>query len=332
MSESVSIAICTKDRPEDLERTLHVLITTHPASPFLNEILIVDNSATGTAKSVVTAARRGCTHRISYYHAATPGVSAARTRALREAQGDILIFVDDDMDVSSDFVESHTLALREYDVAVSLGRIIPDLGAIEQDWLIAAHSEMLGGPSGRLDLGATARLLPNGPAGFGGNTAIRVACVPPGLVFPDALGWSRNGDRLGSEDTYFFGKLARKHGSVYTPQASVLHRVPASRLGPEYFRLYNIGHGRASIRLTLLKTQRSRAWLVLVIITQSMKWFRYLWPVKFVSATKRWVRISKRQYALGKILESFRLLLHPRLSAEILQQSGEADGPPSLNR
>lgn len=323
MSDFVSIAICTKDRPKDLERTLRVLISTTSSNPLLREILVVDNSVTGTAQEVVNAARDPDAPKISYFHVSTPGVSSARTKALREAHGDILIFVDDDMDVSFDFVESHAQALGKFDVAVSLGRIIPDLGAIDQDWLIEAHSEMLGGPSGRLDLGATSKLLPDGPAGFGGNTAIRVDRVPPGLTFPDALGWSRSGKRLGSEDTYFFGKLAEMHGSVYTPSASVLHRVPTDRLGPEYFRLYNIGHGRASIRMALLKEKHSRPWLILVIITQSMKWFRYLWPVKFVSETKKWIRVRKRQYALGKILESFSLLFHPEFTSTLFQPPAE---------
>ena len=104
-------------------------------------------------------------------------------------------------------------------------------------------------------------------------------------------------------------------------------RVPASRLGPEYFRVCNIGQGRASIRLALINRKRPKPWLILVIITQSMKWFRYLWPVKFVSARK-WVRIKKRQYALGKILESSSLLFHPESAAELVQWSAESKQPP----
>ncbi len=328
MSPSVSVAICTKDRLEDLKRTLSVLISTHATNPLLKEIVVVDNSATGTAQEVVAAAREEGAPTLSYFHVSTPGVSSARTKALREVRGDVLVFVDDDMDVSPDLIESHSRALSEFGVGVSLGRIVPDLASVDQAWLAAAHNEMLGGPSGRLDLGPSQKLLPDGPAGFGGNTAIRVDCVPSDLTFPDALGWDPNGVRFGGEDTYFFGRLAALQGAVYTPKASVVHRVPASRLGPKYFRIHNVGQGRASIRLALINKKHSRPWLILVIFTQPMKWFRYLWPVKFGS-TKKWVRIKKRQYAIGKILESFNLLFHPEFAAKLVQQSAETEYPPS---
>src|SRR5882724_13388305 len=80
---AVTVAVCTRDRPEDLARCLDALAALR--YPGL-ELLVVDNApATRDAHGVV-AARPG----VRYAVEPRPGLGWARNRALAEATGEIL--------------------------------------------------------------------------------------------------------------------------------------------------------------------------------------------------------------------------------------------------
>jgi GT2 family glycosyltransferase len=86
---SAAIAICTRDRPHDLTRALRAIIRIagreHP-------LLVVDNRPTTGATADVVAAHPS----VRYIREDTPGLNAARNRALREAATDVVAFCDDD--------------------------------------------------------------------------------------------------------------------------------------------------------------------------------------------------------------------------------------------
>jgi GT2 family glycosyltransferase len=63
----------------------------------IDEIVVVDNDAEPTAQATVSELiSGGFPHRIRYAHEHRPGLAAARNRALDEAGGDVLVFIDDD--------------------------------------------------------------------------------------------------------------------------------------------------------------------------------------------------------------------------------------------
>jgi glycosyltransferase involved in cell wall biosynthesis len=86
---SATIAVCTRDRAEDLARSLRAVTEIagrdHP-------VLVVDNhpSTDATLRLVATYPH------VRYVREDTPGLNAARNRALRESATDIVAFTDDD--------------------------------------------------------------------------------------------------------------------------------------------------------------------------------------------------------------------------------------------
>ncbi|HVR99568.1 MAG TPA: glycosyltransferase, partial [Thermoanaerobaculia bacterium] len=86
----LSVAICTRKRPEQLRRALASfgVQTLHP-----HEVLVIDNSPDDdrTRRLVEDAF-----HGVRYVAEAVPGLDFARNRALRTATGDVLAFLDDD--------------------------------------------------------------------------------------------------------------------------------------------------------------------------------------------------------------------------------------------
>ncbi|HNB54769.1 MAG TPA: glycosyltransferase family A protein, partial [Anaerolineales bacterium] len=85
---SATIAICTRDRPADLQRCLDALTRTHAEY----EILVIDSCSTqpDTREVVQTFPT------VRYIREDKPGLDRARNRALREAHHEFVAFIDDD--------------------------------------------------------------------------------------------------------------------------------------------------------------------------------------------------------------------------------------------
>ncbi len=96
-----SVGILTYQRPDRLARTLasvaSIDLNLVASSWQIGEVLIVDNDRQPTAKEHVERIEaKGFPFPISYVHEPSPGLTAARNRALDEASGSVLVFIDDD--------------------------------------------------------------------------------------------------------------------------------------------------------------------------------------------------------------------------------------------
>lgn len=100
---TVCIGILTYQRPDSVVTALSSLggiaPEHHPAAPAapwrFKEVLVIDNDRTPSAAEAV-AAIGGLAAPVRYVHEPTPGLAAARNRALDETTADILVFMDDD--------------------------------------------------------------------------------------------------------------------------------------------------------------------------------------------------------------------------------------------
>ncbi|NAZ86488.1 glycosyltransferase family 2 protein [Kineococcus indalonis] len=92
----VTIAVCTRERPADLQRCLERLraVRYRPL-----ELLVVDNAPASRATRDVVARAAAHDARVRYVVEPRPGLSRARNRALAEASGEVLAFTDDDVHV-----------------------------------------------------------------------------------------------------------------------------------------------------------------------------------------------------------------------------------------
>jgi GT2 family glycosyltransferase len=85
---SVSVVVCTRDRPDDLARCLDSLGSL--ATPPL-EVIVVDNCPSDERTRVLCEARP-----VRYVLEPVPGQSRARNRGIVEARGELVAFTDDD--------------------------------------------------------------------------------------------------------------------------------------------------------------------------------------------------------------------------------------------
>lgn len=118
---SLTIAICTKDRPENLERCLQSLQELVKQTSGL-EILVIDNAPSDErTKQLVNSLPW-----VLYVREPKPGLDFARNQALHSANGEILAFLDDDVVVDRRWLVGLMTAWRENpDAAAFTGLVLP---------------------------------------------------------------------------------------------------------------------------------------------------------------------------------------------------------------
>jgi glycosyltransferase involved in cell wall biosynthesis len=112
----VSVLIPTIERYPYLDKLLSQLRNqTIPA----HEILIVDQTPQPTRRPDMYAAFQDLPLRVIYQE--QPGQSSARNAGLSAAQGDYILFLDDDDEVPADLIEKHLVNLWRFDAEASSG-------------------------------------------------------------------------------------------------------------------------------------------------------------------------------------------------------------------
>lgn len=86
---TATVAVCTRDRTDDLRRCLDALRTLPDDG---QEVLVVDNCPSSDATRDLVARYPG----VRYVREERAGLDIARNRALHEARGDVVAFTDDD--------------------------------------------------------------------------------------------------------------------------------------------------------------------------------------------------------------------------------------------
>jgi len=122
---SLTIAIPTKDRPHYLLRCLESLkktITHSRSIPSSIEVLVVDNAPSDNRTREVVASFS----EVRYLCEPLPGTNFARNRALEEASGHLLVYIDDDVVVDRGWLSGLLEAWSENpDAAAFTGLVLP---------------------------------------------------------------------------------------------------------------------------------------------------------------------------------------------------------------
>lgn len=107
MSLAISVVVATRNRASVLARCLAAL-NAQALDGSVYEVLVVDDASTDDTPAVVARAQRDARHPIRAYRLTErSGVSAARNTAIREARGEIVVFVDDDSLALPGFLAAH---------------------------------------------------------------------------------------------------------------------------------------------------------------------------------------------------------------------------------
>ena len=124
MSVAVSVITPTRNRAAMLARCLHYL-SAQALAPERYEVLVVDDASTDETRAVVEQAARTarCAVRPFWLPERT-GVPGARNHAIREARGDVIVFVDSDNLAAPSFLQAHLAIHEAHHSAVGRGPVI----------------------------------------------------------------------------------------------------------------------------------------------------------------------------------------------------------------
>jgi GT2 family glycosyltransferase len=222
---AVSVLIPTHDRSQSLRRTLQALAAqTYPANHF--ETLVIANGCHDDTAVKVRALATPFTLRLA--EIPTSNVSLARNTGAAIARGDLLVFVDDDVEPLPGHIQAHASAHLSAPNLIAMGPYLAPvlkkppgmvlerlrrLGASNPEWLTAEnpalHWEYFGG---------------------GGNFSIRKDLF----------------EHVGGFDTAFsryqdmeFAYRAEKHGArlIFLPAAGAYHYAYENRSLMQYLRI-----------------------------------------------------------------------------------------------
>jgi glycosyltransferase involved in cell wall biosynthesis len=243
---TVTVVLCTYNRCQSLANALQSVSASEMPSSIAWEVLVVDNNSTDQTREVVEGFARRHPGRFRYLFEPTPGKSHALNAGIRDAHGDILAFIDDDVTVEKNWLRNLTGVLVGNAWAGSGGRILPEKTLSPPPWLPLDGPDNMGGILALFDLGDESIELSQPP--FGTNMAFQKTMFEKHGGFRLDLG-PRPGSELRNEDTEFGRRLLSAGERLrYEPSAKVYHRVPEERLTTGYFLKFCFDHGRASIR------------------------------------------------------------------------------------
>jgi GT2 family glycosyltransferase len=174
------------------------------------------------------------------------GLSGARNSGARIAQGDVVVFLDDDAVASEDWLEHLIAPFADSRVAVVGGAVEP-IWAVERPvWFPDEFGWVVGYSHRGVP---TQTSIVRNP--FGGNMAIRVDVLQAIGGFRSGIG--RVGTRpAGGEETDVCIRLLRADPGalvIFEPRARIAHHVPAARTTLRYFasRCYHEGISMAQL-------------------------------------------------------------------------------------
>lgn len=230
---SISVVVCTRNRPGQLEACIEAL-ETQEYHAF--ELVVVDNTDGDPETSSIA---RAATRSLSVQYVIEPrvGLSRARNRGAEAATGDVVAFLDDDATPDGYWLAELACGYELVEnVACVNGPILPaELDTPGQDWI----SRYGGHSKGRdfteqvfdaSDPAGQSPLYPLPPFGAGGNMSFRRDVLAELGGFDHALGAGTPAG--GGEETLHFTRLLLGgHRIVYRPGAFVWHRDQTSLEG-----------------------------------------------------------------------------------------------------
>lgn len=241
----VTVAICTWNRAKLLDSTLVSFRTLQVPAGLTWELIVVDNNSTDGTPDVV---RRHAEHLpIVALFEPRAGKSHAANLAVSMAKGDLIIWTDDDVKLSPDWLKAYVDAASEWpDAAYFAGPIDPWFESTPPPWILR-HLDDLKGVFVIVDHGPTQRKLLSSDAVFGANMAFRASAA---RRFPLNAELGRiKGSLLGADDTELIRRAvnAGMYG-VWVPSARLEHYNPTTRLTLEYVKRWYSDAGRSLVR------------------------------------------------------------------------------------
>jgi glycosyltransferase involved in cell wall biosynthesis len=243
----ITVILCTYNRAGSLTKTLESIVAQILPPSVGWEILVVDNNSSDETCKVVEKFRGRYPERVRYLLESQQGVSYARNAGIRNANGDILAFIDDDETAATGWLQNLTSNLGNDEWAGAGGRVVPQWICSRPRWL-SSEGPFILAPLAAFEADPEREQLDE-PA-FGANMAFRKQVFDRLGGFRTDLG--RSGKSLLSNEDTEFGRrlLAVGRRPRYEHSAVTYHPVEEYRVRKAYYLQWWFNKGRSDVRET----------------------------------------------------------------------------------
>ncbi len=237
----ISVLIATRDRARLLEATL-LALRQQRLGPIGWEVIVVDNGSVDNTSALLSTFRESLP--LTVLHEQMPGKSGALNRALEVAQGDLLVFTDDDVGPATSWLaEIYKASRRWMTCSIFCGPIIPNYPSGAPSWLQQR-------PYASVAFGKFEFPLPEGPlpdkrTPHGANFAVRARAMR-GIRFSTQVGPNGKSYAMGCETELLERLVSHGERIVYIPSAWVKHFIGQKQLKLKwlYKRAFHAGRGQ----------------------------------------------------------------------------------------
>lgn len=238
----LSVIICTYNRGKYIPMVINSLEKqTLSRNEF--EILIINNNSTDNTVEIINDYKKDSLLPLYSFTEKNQGISHARNRGVSESKGDIIVFIDDDETVDSDFLfVIKDFFIKYPDAGISAGPVVPVFEGNRPDWLSPFIERAI---TGEYRKGCKIKKLPPRDYPGTGHACFRKELFVKYGSFNTDLG--RKGNSLmGAEDKDFFLRLMKgKENCYYIPNARIYHHIPKEKLTNTFFDKITLAIGKS---------------------------------------------------------------------------------------
>jgi glucosyl-dolichyl phosphate glucuronosyltransferase len=245
----LSVIICSYNRAKYIANAMESLYN-QTIDKSLFEVFVVDNNSTDNTKEVCTNyIANNKDFNITYVEEKRQGATFARNTGAALAKGEYLVFMDDDAEANTDFLEKILLFFKHHPQADGVGgRIIPLYIPTKPKWMSYYVSSLVG----NFDYSATVKEF--APEKF----PLESNMITPKKLFDEVGGFDENllgvvGTlRIGGESKGYHIKLQKLGKKIYyDPAIIVQHVIETEKLTRAYMYRVASGIGRGERARTL---------------------------------------------------------------------------------
>ena len=234
LNPSISIIICTKNRAAGLLRTLESLDSCRIPAGWRVQLIVVDNASTDATARIINETRLS---RMSaqYVYEPKTGLSNARNTGLKHAEGDVILFTDDDVLVEETWIQELAGPIIEDRCDAAVGLVMLST-RLMRPWMTRTHKGWLAS--------SLEAQIPHWPVSLvGANMGFSSSVLRQVPAFDPELG----AGGLGSgEDTLFGLQLVEAGYRIeFNNAARVVHDFDRSRLQRRNLIEYAVKRGRS---------------------------------------------------------------------------------------
>lgn len=309
----ISVVLGTYNRAGSLRSALESFANLAVPMGLSWELLVVDNNSTDLTPMVVERFARNAAYPVRYIFEKRQGRSAALNAGIAHANGEIVVFTDDDVILHTDWIANLKRTFDECDCAAVAGRVVPQWNHAKPDWLeMDGHFAVT-----NFELGDERKEIKIPP--LGANSAFRKDMFKKYGLFRLDLGVSGSKHTITCDDTEFGERLIRGGEKiVYCPTAIVYHPVDPHRTTKKYFLSWYYYNGVSLTRTVGLPRDGTfwfgvPRWLYREMLTNLAKW------MATPPGSRRFQRKLRTYRSIGNIVESHRLS-HAKTATGVLSK------------